>query len=110
MEDKVLYCIMLDLYGQFLTDRQRELADWYYNADMSLSEIAENANISRQGVHDAIKRAVKTLQSMEAKLGLARRELAIRASLKKCIELAGEKSYEPLIDELNRLNKMVEEQ
>ena len=52
---------LLDVYGAFLGDKQRELTDYYYNDDLSLSEIAENEGITRQGVRDQIKRAEQTL-------------------------------------------------
>ena len=49
--------MLYDFYGELLTDRQKEFFDYYYNDDLSLSEIAENAGISRQGVRDVIVRA-----------------------------------------------------
>lgn len=49
--------VLLDLYGDMLTEKQRDFLGYYYNDDLSLSEIAENEGITRQGVRDAIKRA-----------------------------------------------------
>ena len=49
--------MLFDFYGELLTDRQKEFFDLYYNEDLSLAEIAENAGISRQGVRDVIVRA-----------------------------------------------------
>lgn len=65
--------LLLDFYGEILTEKQREVVAFYYNDDLSLAEIAEHAGISRQGVRDAIKRGEATLLFMEEKLGLARR-------------------------------------
>lgn len=48
---------LCDFYGDMLTDKQRDVMELYYNDDLSLSEIAENAGITRQGVRDSIKRA-----------------------------------------------------
>ena len=62
---------LLDFYGEMLTSKQRDFIDLYYNEDLSLSEIAENEGITRQGVRDAIKRAEVQLFDMESKLGLA---------------------------------------
>ena len=64
---------LLDFYGDMLTETQREAVDAYYNQDMSLSEIAADRDISRQGVRDAIKRAEQQLLEMEERLGLAKR-------------------------------------
>ena len=64
---------LLDFYGDCLTEKQRSVLDYYYNDDLSLSEIAENEGITRQGVRDAIKRAENILIDMEQKLGFAKR-------------------------------------
>jgi hypothetical protein len=64
---------LLDFYGSMLTEKQREVIEYYYNDDLSLSEIAENEGITRQGVRDSIKRAECQLLDMEQRLGLARR-------------------------------------
>ena len=65
--------LLFDFYGETLTEKQRELFDLYYNEDLSLSEIAEHAGITRQGVRDAVKRAEHALQEMEDRLGLVSR-------------------------------------
>ena len=64
---------LLDFYGDVLTDKQREAMEEYYNADLSLSEIAEGLGITRQGVRDALKRGEATLLELEEKIGLAGR-------------------------------------
>lgn len=66
-------CLLFDVYGDVLTEKQRELFDLYYNEDLSLAEIAEIAGISRQGVRDGIVRAEHTLTDLENKLSLANR-------------------------------------
>lgn len=60
--------ILMDYYGAVLTEKQLSFLEYYYNDDLSLSEIAENEGITRQGVRDAIKRAENTLIDMEQKL------------------------------------------
>lgn len=65
--------MLYDFYGELLTERQKEFFDLYYNDDLSLSEIAENAGISRQGVRDVIVRAEGIMQGFEDKTGLIRR-------------------------------------
>ncbi len=65
--------MLLDFYGQLLTASQYKCMDMHYNNDMSLAEIAEELNISRQGVHDFINRGKATLVDLESKLGMVAR-------------------------------------
>ena len=65
--------LLLDTYGVLLTERKREILDYYYNDDYSLSEISELTGISRQGVRDNIVRAEKELINFENALGLWKR-------------------------------------
>ncbi|MBQ2546370.1 MAG: DNA-binding protein [Clostridia bacterium] len=62
--------LLLDAYGALLTERKRELLDYYYNEDYSLSEIAELTGLSRQGVRDGIKKAEEELYTLEETLSL----------------------------------------
>ncbi len=72
---------LLDFYGDMLTQAQYDAVDAYYNQDLSLSEIAGDRNISRQGARDAIKRAEQQLLEMEERLGLAKRFQAVQKAL-----------------------------
>ena len=65
--------MLYDFYGDLLTDRQKEFYDLYYNEDLSLAEIAENYDISRQGVRDVIVRAEAAMTEIEDKTHLIRR-------------------------------------
>jgi predicted DNA-binding protein YlxM (UPF0122 family) len=65
--------LLLGFYGELLTQKQREFLEYYYYEDLSLSEIAQNEGITRQGVRDAIKRAESALREMESRLALAQR-------------------------------------
>ncbi len=71
--DPFQLCLLFDFYGELLTEKQRELFDLYYNEDLSLSEIAEHAGITRQGVRDAVVRAEHILTELEEKLHLVSR-------------------------------------
>ncbi len=67
--------VLLDVYGKmFLTEKQYKVVDLYYNADLSLSEIAQQEAITRQGVRDSIKRGELTLLEAENKLGFYKKQ------------------------------------
>ncbi|MCR5718281.1 MAG: DNA-binding protein [Oscillospiraceae bacterium] len=74
--------LLLDCYGELLTDRQRDLAELYYNEDLSLSEIAQMRDITRQAVRDSLRHSESLLLSTEQKLGMAERIRAMR----RCLE------------------------
>ena len=78
--------MLFDFYGDLLTDKQKELFDLYYNEDLSLTEIAEHAEISRQGVRDAIIRAESILRDTEDKVGLVRKYSGYEDKLHKIRE------------------------
>ena len=86
--------VLLDFYGDMLTSRQREYLDYYYNQDLSLSEIAENVGITRQGVRDAIKRAECQLTEMEERLKLVQRFKEVRQGLQEIMDCAAKISAE----------------
>jgi len=75
MERKVKISILCDLYGKLLTNKQFEFLNDYYNNDLSLSEIAENNNITRQAVRDIIKKGENKLFEYEEKLEFMKRTL-----------------------------------
>ena len=72
-EGRLMRSMLLDFYGELLTEKQRDCFDMHYNEDLSLSEIAEQLGISRQGVWDNIRRAESALKEIEEKTGLIRR-------------------------------------
>lgn len=82
--------MLLDFYGEMLTEKQRDFLGYYYNDDLSLSEIAENEGITRQGVRDSIKRAESQLLEMEEKLSFAKRFEEVRRGLNQIIQYADE--------------------
>ncbi|AQS59431.1 YlxM family DNA-binding protein [Desulforamulus ferrireducens] len=62
--------LLYDFYGSLLTERQQKFIELYYGDDLSLGEIAEQYDVTRQAVHDTLKRAEQTLNNYEEKLGL----------------------------------------
>ena len=93
MEKNVKISILCDLYGKLLTDKQYELVNDYYNNDLSLSEIAENNEITRQAVRDIIKKGEKKLFEYEEKLQFMKRTLN------------QEKTIENILSELSKIQK-----
>lgn len=67
--DAFAMSLLFDYYGELLTEKQKTCFDLYYNQDLSLSEIAEEAGVTRQGVHDTLARAEAILIRMEEKTG-----------------------------------------
>lgn len=71
MSKNIENAILLDTYGSMLTEKQYDTLSLYYDEDLSLSEIAENMGITRQGVHKCIRTAEEYLAQLEETLGFA---------------------------------------
>lgn len=78
MEKIFEQAMLYDFYGELLNDHQKSIFEEYVLDNLSLAEIAQEHNISRQGVHDIIKRADKALNEYEDKLHLVRRFVSIK--------------------------------
>jgi len=78
MDEILKQTLLYDFYGELLTDHQKEIYEQVVLEDYSLSEIAKEAGISRQGVHDMIKRCNKTLEGYEKKLHLVERFMSVK--------------------------------
>lgn len=105
---KVELAWLMAFYGGMLTDKQREVLTLHCEEDMSLAEIAQEAGVSRQGVHDMLTRAAQRLTDMEEKLGVAARFRRMEDGLERCRALLQEKRYEEagrVIDTLIRLDQ-----
>ena len=88
MEKFVEQTLLYDFYGELLTERQQQAYESVVLEDYSLSEVAEDLGISRQGVHDMIKRCNHTLEEYESSLHLVEKFLCIRKQVQKIKELA----------------------
>ena len=73
--------LLLDFYGELLTEKQRRVCELHWNEDLSLAEIGQQDGLSRQGVWDVLRRAEAALQEYEAKTGLVRRFLERREAI-----------------------------
>ena len=99
LEQALLY----DFYGELLTDHQQEIYEQFVLEDLSLSEIAESAGISRQGVHDLVKRCNKLLEGYEAKLHLVEKFLSVKQKVQEINELLDSESEDEVIQSIRRI-------
>ncbi len=87
MDKNIKVSMLLEMYGKLLTDKQVDVIDLYYNQNLSLSEIAEELNITRQGVRKSLVDGEKKLLDIEEKLGFMaqkqRREKLINDMIEK---------------------------
>ena len=112
MEKIVEQGLLYDFYGELLTKHQRKIyEDVVYN-DLSLAEIAEENGISRQGVHDMVRRCNRTLQGYEDKLHLIERFMQVRVNVSRIQELAEdlELTREELITQIRNLTGQILEE
>ena len=101
---------LLDFYGDILPERKRSVMDMYYNEDLSLSEIATEIDISRQGVRDIIKKTEEELYFYENKLGLAEKLRHAETYVKKLAREAQELSLpEEFVKDLSELENIIKE-
>ena len=111
LEQALLY----DFYGELLTTHQKEVYEQFILDDLSLSEIAESAGISRQGVHDLIRRCQKALEGYEAKLHLVERFLSVKEKVDRIDEILDEwetekKDTEKIVKQIRRISDAIIEE
>lgn len=98
---------LLDVYGDLLTDRKAEVLDMYYNEDFSLSEVAEQVGISRQGARDLIRKGQEELLFFEEQLGLAERISVFRGRIAQLEQLArNEGASDALVSGISSLSDL----
>lgn len=95
MDEILKQTLLYDFYGELLTAHQKEIYEEVVLDDCSLSEVAESHGISRQGVHDLIKRCQKMLEGYEEKLELVDKFCKIKGMVQKIEQLTNEVSEEP---------------
>ncbi len=105
--------LLFDFYGELLTEHQKEIYERFVADDLSLGEIAQEAGISRQGVHDLIRRCNQTLRGYEEKLHLIDRFLAVKEKVERIDRLLDdyqEENAEELIQSIRRISgEIIEE-
>ena len=99
--------LLLDFYGELLSERKQSVLALYYNEDFSLAEIADEIGISRQGARDLIKKAEEELRHFEEKLGLVERFEEAKHRIANIRTLSeGKDLPEALTDEIEALAEL----
>ena len=107
MEPKVRQTYLYDFYGELLNEHQQKIFEAFVFDDLSLGEVAEELEISRQGVHDMIKRSTKKLEEYENKLHLMERFLELRekaVSIQQRAEAYEQSHEERLLTEIKQIS------
>ncbi len=110
MDERLLSVYLYDFYGELLNDNQRSVYDDFIMKDLSLSEIAQDRGISRQGVHDMIRRCRKMLESYEEKLHLVDRFLLIKSQITQINELTRSDATDATLDKIRELSNLILEE
>lgn len=104
MEEKVYQTYLYDFYGELLKESRRSILEDYLFSDMSVSEIAQEKDITRQAAHDMIKRSVASLEEYENKLGLLKKFLSAKKDIEKIEKLTTKDSITKA--ELGEINSL----
>ena len=110
MDEILKQSLLYDFYGELLTQHQKDIYEQFIVDDLSLSEIAKDAGISRQGVHDLIKRCNKILEDYEAKLHLVERFLSIKDKVHQIDGLLAEAEEDHLIQKIKKISEEIIEE
>lgn len=113
MEQKLEQAYLYDFYGELLKDRQRKIYEDFIFNDLSLGEIAEEEGISRQGVHDIIRRCTKALEGYEESLHLVQKFLNTKERVAEIHALTGEfriSHDESVLDRIEQISNAILEE
>lgn len=105
MEKRTKFIYLIDIYSGLLTDKQQEILNLYYNEDITLTEIAQNQNTSRQAVFDLIKRSEALLLKYDRKLNLLDKYLKNLKSIDNILSNSLLDGHSDLKDELLKIKE-----
>lgn len=97
MEQRNYYIVLYDFYGNLLSEKQKEYFEYYYFDNLSLGEISENLNISRNAIHKSLKKIEQKLEEYEEKLQLYKKRLELAKILEK-VDISLRKEIERVIE------------
>ena len=104
MEKDFETVVLLDMYAELLTEKQRRLCDMYYNQDYSLAEIADIENTTRQAARDGIEKARERLRDTERRLGLSQKRVRTLLAVARAMEAAqGNETLTDILEEISDL-------
>ena len=109
MDELLKQALLYDFYGELLTDHQKEIYEQFILEDLSLGEIARDAGISRQGVHDIVKRCEQALAGYEEKLHLVSRFLTVKEQIHKIREILDQEPAEDISVLKSEIRKISDE-
>lgn len=114
MEERVEISMLLDIYGELLTEKQRNIMNLYYNEDLSLAEISEINDTSRQAIHDTIRRCYKLLISYESKLKILDKSFRVEQNKKVVLERIEDiqksnENLDSIVQDLENLKSILKE-
>ena len=109
MEEKIEQAYLYDFYGELLNEHQRRIYEDFVFNDLSLGEIANEEGISRQGVHDMIKRCTKSLEGYEEKLHLIAKFQSAKQKVAQIDALAKE-FHEAIMEEIEQISNQILEE
>lgn len=113
MEEKIEQAYLYDFYGELLNEHQRRIYEDFIFNDLSLGEIANEEGISRQGVHDMIKRCTKALESYEEKLHLIQKFQSAKNKVEQIRSLTKEfhqNQNEAIMEEIEQISNQILEE
>ncbi|MCR5641654.1 MAG: putative DNA-binding protein [Lachnospiraceae bacterium] len=110
MEEKIRQGYLYDFYGELLNEHQRSIFESYVFEDLSLAEIAEAQGISRQGVHDLIRRCTKTLEDYESRLHLIDKFMHIRQKVDRIHLLTQQEASGASMQEIESISSEILEE
>ncbi|MBS6396493.1 MAG: YlxM family DNA-binding protein [Clostridiales bacterium] len=104
MEKILEQALLYDFYGELLTAHQKQVYEDVVLNDYSLSEVADSLGISRQGVHDMIKRCNRLLAGYEEKLHLVEKFVSLREQVGQIHRLAKDQEENPVMNEIEKIS------
>lgn len=110
MEKILKQALLYDFYGELLTAHQKQVYEDVVLNDYSLSEVADDLGISRQGVHDMIKRCNKLLEGYEEKLHLVEKFVSLREQVGQIQKIAKEQEENPAMKEIRKISTTILEE